>query len=146
MTHEEMHHTMSEMFEECNRLRSAGQREYARQTDNAFGNFERIAYWMKGIPINRKTVLMVYALKHLDGILSYLSGHESQRENVRGRINDFVVYMALLRGMIDEEESDLRPVIDEWYQEQLNTEERIIKNMAKAFDDIFGRNQEQTDE
>jgi len=85
-------------------LRDAGQKEYARQEENAFGNFERIAAWLDGMTINRETVVLVYALKHLDGILSYLNGHRSQREDVRGRVNDLIVYLGILRGMIDETE------------------------------------------
>ena len=95
---------MDIVFSECGDLREDGQKEYARSEDNAFGNFERIAMWMDGMPITRETVLMVYTLKHLDGIMSHLSGHTSQREDVRGRINDFIVYLTLLRGMIEEDE------------------------------------------
>ena len=95
---------MDAVFTECGGLREAGQKEYARAEENAFGNFERIAYWMEGMTITRETVLMVYALKHLDGILSYVGGHTSQREDVRGRINDFIVYMTILRGMVEENE------------------------------------------
>lgn len=106
MRQDELNEIMEKVFKECDSLRSAGQQEYARQESNAFGNFERIAYWLEGMTITRETVLLVYALKHLDGVISYLSGHTSQREDVRGRINDFIVYMTILRGMIEENESD----------------------------------------
>ena len=102
MTRDELNSVMENVFSECNELRFAGQKEYARSEKNAFGNFERIAFWMEGMTITRESVLLVYALKHLDGILSYVGGHTSQREDVRGRINDFVVYMTILRGMIEE--------------------------------------------
>ena len=45
---------------------------------------------------------MVYLLKHIDGITAYIEGHKSQREDVRGRITDTVVYLVLLWGMIEE--------------------------------------------
>ena len=44
---------------------------------------------------------MVYLLKHIDGIMAHINGHKSQREDVRGRITDAIVYLLLLRGMID---------------------------------------------
>jgi hypothetical protein len=54
------------------------------------------------VGLSREQVLWVYALKHLDGIRAYVDGHRSQREDVRGRINDFIVYMMLLHGMLQE--------------------------------------------
>lgn len=101
MTRDELRQVFEQMFEECMALREAGQREYARAEDNAFGNFERVAEWLG---ITREQALLVYLLKHLDGIASYVEGHESQREDVRGRINDAVVYLGLLRGMVEQNE------------------------------------------
>ena len=51
---------------------------------------------------------MVYLLKHIDGISSYVNGHKSQREDVRGRITDSIVYLCLLWGMIEERELETR--------------------------------------
>lgn len=93
--------TLRKLKDELQFLREAGQKEYAHGEDNAFGNFERLASMLN---IDRKSILWVYCTKHLDGITSYLSGHKSQREDVRGRINDVMVYLTLLRGMIDQEE------------------------------------------
>ena len=45
---------------------------------------------------------MVYLLKHIDGIASYIDGHDSQREPVEGRIIDAIVYLFLLWGMFDD--------------------------------------------
>ena len=101
MTQGEMQEVMVGVFEECNRLRGAGQKEYAHLESNAFANFERLA---EDLELDRKKILWVYAMKHRDGIASYIKGHKSQREDVRGRINDLIVYLCLLRGMIDEEE------------------------------------------
>lgn len=97
---------MSTVFKECEALRNAGQKEYAGGED-AFGNFNRLA---AKLGIDRKRVLLVYSTKHQDGIDSYIRGHVSQREDVRGRINDLIVYMCLLRGMIDEETSQQNKV------------------------------------
>jgi len=41
-------------------------------------------------------------LKHIDGICSFVEGHKSQREDVRGRITDVIVYLCLLWGMVEQ--------------------------------------------
>ena len=90
---------METIFDECRALRSAGQVEYARRQDNAFGNFDRVAE--RQPKVGPEDVLMVYFDKHVDGILAHLDGHTSQREPVEGRINDAIVYLCLLRGLIE---------------------------------------------
>tara|TARA_Y100001938_G_C7856425_1_gene313380 strand:+ start:263 stop:400 length:138 start_codon:yes stop_codon:yes gene_type:complete len=40
----------------------------------------------------------------VDGVMSYIKGHKSQREDVRGRITDIIVYLMLLWGMVEEDE------------------------------------------
>ena len=91
-----------EVFEnEILALRAAGQAEYAHADTNAFGNFERVS---ADLGIDRKLVLWTYLRKHIDGITAYLRGHKSQREDVRGRINDAITYLFLLRGMIEDED------------------------------------------
>ena len=79
-------------------MRAAGQKEYARKQDNAFANFERIG---ESLSLNRDKVLLVYLLKHMDGIIAHVDGHSSQREDVRGRITDVIVYLCLLWGMVE---------------------------------------------
>lgn len=91
---------LPELRNELNFLREAGQKEYAGGDDNALGNFERLASQLN---LDRKTVLWVYCAKHLDGITAYLRGHKSQREDVRGRINDVIVYLILLRAMVEDD-------------------------------------------
>lgn len=99
MTKDEMQVIMQRVFTECQILREAGQKEYAHKEANAFANFERLA---ERLSISREAILMVYAEKHLDGIHSWIQGHRSQREDVKGRINDCIVYLCLLRGMVEE--------------------------------------------
>lgn len=81
-------------------MREAGQKEYARKNDNAFANFERVG---NNLGISKEKVLLVYLLKHIDGICSFVEGHKSQREDVRGRLTDAIVYLCLLWGMVDED-------------------------------------------
>lgn len=93
----EVRHQMSR---ELQFLREAGQKEYAHSEDNAFGNFERTAEDLENI--TREQVLWIFVKKHLDGIKAYINGHRSQRESVEGRINDAIVYLILLRGMVED--------------------------------------------
>ena len=99
MTKKKMEALISQIFKEIQTVREAGQKEYARNQNNAFANFERIA---NNLDTSREKILMVYLLKHIDGILSYINGHKSQREDVRGRITDAIVYLCLLWGMIND--------------------------------------------
>lgn len=104
MTKERMAQIMKETFNRLDKLRAAGQKEYAHDDSNAFANFERVGGYLG---IERKKVLWTYLQKHLDGIVSHLNGHISQREDVGGRIDDAHVYLELLRGMIiDERENE----------------------------------------
>jgi hypothetical protein len=98
LTREEVANLMEKVFQECQKLREAGQKEYAHDLENAFANFERLG---RSLELSREKILMVYLLKHLDGIGAWVNGHRSQREDVRGRINDSIVYLILLRGMAE---------------------------------------------
>ena len=101
MTQKQMESLIKGIFEEVQDMRDAGQKEYAQQEDNAFANFERISGWLDR---DKKEVLMVYLMKHIDGICSWINGHKSQREDVTGRIIDCIVYLCLLYGMSQEPE------------------------------------------
>jgi hypothetical protein len=92
---------MQQIFDtEIMATRKDGQMEYAGAGQDAFANFNRLSV---DLEIDRKKILWVYAMKHRDGIASYLNGHKSQREDVTGRIKDLIVYLFLLWGMILEE-------------------------------------------
>ena len=86
------------MINQIKETRDDGQKEYARTEDNVFANFDRVADCLN---ISIEKALMVYLLKHIDGINSYIEGHESQREEISGRITDAIVYLFLLWAMID---------------------------------------------
>jgi antirestriction protein ArdC len=86
-------------LKEVLKTRDAGQKEYAHDIDNVFANFERSSSLLD---IPRDKALMVFLLKHIDGISAHVKGHTSQREDVTGRITDAIVYLCLLRGMIED--------------------------------------------
>tara|TARA_R110000824_G_scaffold87475_2_gene215637 strand:- start:2220 stop:2525 length:306 start_codon:yes stop_codon:yes gene_type:complete len=100
MKHKEMLEQIDYIFGEVKKIHTEGQKEYAMDEDNVFANFERIA---KQTDFDKKMVLWIYLMKHIDGIASYLKGHRSQREDVEGRLTDAIVYLCILWGMIEEE-------------------------------------------
>ena len=102
MSRKKMEKLIQKIFQQIQTTREAGQKEYARQQNNAFANFERVADY---IDSDRQKVLLTYLLKHIDGICSFVNGHQSQREDVRGRITDAIVYLCLLWGMVEDTES-----------------------------------------
>ena len=92
---------MDKILKQVSIMRDSGQKEYAHDESNVFANFNRVGHLLEE---DRKKVLMTYMLKHVDGIAAYVKGHKSQREDVRGRITDCIVYLTLLWGMIEEED------------------------------------------
>ena len=90
---------INSIFNQVEKIHIEGQKEYAMNEDNVFANFERIATQIGDL--NREQVLWVYFMKHVDGICSYIKGHKSQREDVRGRLTDAIVYLCILWAMIE---------------------------------------------
>ena len=104
MTTEEFNNLLdNEIIPAITAMRNAGQKEYAQDKDEVFANFIKAS---KQIDIPSDKALMVFLLKHIDGICAYLKGHTSQREHVTGRITDAIVYLMLLWGMVKEQESE----------------------------------------
>ena len=95
------------------KTRDEGQKEYAHTEENVFANFERVA---ESLEISKEQALMVYLIKHMDGINAWVKGHKSQREDVTGRIKDAIVYLCLLWGMASQEivsEEEIDALFDE---------------------------------
>ena len=91
----------NEIWESIMTTRGQGQNEYARTETDVLANFKRIGDWKCE---TQESVLMTYLLKHIDGMLSYVSGFTSQREDIRGRITDVMVYCMLFWAMVVESE------------------------------------------
>ena len=94
---------MDKIWKEVRSTRDDGQKEYAHTDNNVFANFDRVGSLLE---IGSERTLMVYLLKHIDGITAHVKGHKSQREDVRGRIKDSIVYLMLLWAMVEERESN----------------------------------------
>lgn len=105
---------MEAVTQEISFLRDAGQKEYAHADDRPFRNFETLA---DELDLSREKVLWIYLKKHMDGVLAHINGHRSQRESVKGRINDAIVYLILLRAMTEEVEAEARDTAGETLKE-----------------------------
>ena len=101
MKFKHMRSVMDSIWEKVLKTRDSGQEEYAHDEKNVFANFERVGNLLH---VNKEKVLMTYLLKHIDGIAAYANGLKSQREDVRGRITDAIVYLCLLWAMVDHSE------------------------------------------
>ena len=101
MNRNEMQSIMKRIINVVSETRDAGQDEYARDSLNVFANFERVASF---IGVSREKALLAYMIKHVDGLCAYADGHHSQREEVRGRLLDIIVYCILMWGMVEEDE------------------------------------------
>lgn len=88
--------------------RTKGQ-EYKGRDASQFANFERHAAAMGMI---REQVLFVYLMKHMDSITTFIKDraagqHHQYAEPVTGRIDDAILYLLLLRGMVEDGEGFL---------------------------------------
>lgn len=103
MTRDDVATLMDATFADCLALYQAGQREYAHDEGNALANFDRTAE-LTGLTPHQ--VLLVFLQKHFDGVAAYAKGHRSQREDVRGRIRDAIVYLVLFGAMVERDEGE----------------------------------------
>lgn len=81
--------------------KSKGQ-EYSRGEDDANSNFVRLA---KELGMTPETILWVYAAKHIDSVVCFIKDTEKGNkrqlsEPIEGRIDDIIMYMMLLKGLI----------------------------------------------
>jgi hypothetical protein len=72
--------------------------EYAGDVDR-LSNFKRLG---KELDMDPERVLWVYLTKHLDAIRSYLRANCTLSEPIEGRIDDAILYLILLKGLIQE--------------------------------------------
>lgn len=84
-----------ESIKELNKTKGG---DYAGDGD-VFANFKRHAH---NLDLTKEQVLAVYMNKHLDAINTYCKTGAVQSEPIEGRINDAILYLLLLRGMVAE--------------------------------------------
>lgn len=78
-----------------------GRREYTLDDGDNLSNFYRLG---REIDLPPEKILYVYAKKHWDGVVAWINGYRSQREDVRQRLKDLRMYMALLWAIVEERE------------------------------------------
>jgi hypothetical protein len=98
-------------FVQMKALSSTKGEEYAG-TEDRLSNFKRLADELEMTP---EQVLMVYLTKHLDSIRTYIKDKASGRkrelsEPIAGRIDDAILYLILLKGLVYEREEKERGV------------------------------------
>jgi len=92
---------MDAMHEEEKAEHQRKSADYAeRDGSNVLANFERVA---ERLGITPEMALAVYAHKHWDAIMAYCKYGDVTSEGIEGRIKDARVYLALLRGMVEQE-------------------------------------------
>ena len=100
MTIDEFDKLFVKMCEEERELLMQKGIEYSGKVDR-LANFKRLANDLGLLPVQ---ILWVYLTKHLDSIRSYLkNGKVMSNETIESRIADARNYLALLRGLIEEE-------------------------------------------
>jgi hypothetical protein len=101
-TREEVRAKMRLIFQDCENVFSVANQEYAT-SQNAFNNFDRDAI---EVGIHRNQSWLILAGKHWRGIASYVRGLKGQREDIRHRIKDLIIYLVLFWAMLDDEEEE----------------------------------------
>jgi hypothetical protein len=95
---------LAEVFEHLKHLTQSKGQEYTGQqgVNNVHANFDRLATKLNLIP---EKVLWVYLTKHIDSIETWINGigmptTRKLSEPMEGRIDDAILYLVLLRGMV----------------------------------------------
>lgn len=103
MNPEQFRQSIDELYERLKKLTATKGQEYkGGEGTSQFDNFERHAMSMG---MTREQVLFVYLAKHIDSITTYIKdqAHGRKREYsepITGRIDDAILYLLLLRGMV----------------------------------------------
>ena len=106
MKHSTFKMLLTQVHEKMVSLTESKGEEYKGAQDNQFGNFERTA---QDTGLSREQVWLVFFNKHFDALRTYVrdmaTGVERKRsESIVGRIDDAILYLILLRGMVIQNE------------------------------------------
>jgi hypothetical protein len=102
MKYEDFDKLYIKMVEEENKIGKTKALEYTQ--GDRLDNFKRIG---QELSVNPKMVLWVYLKKHLDSIARYIKSGQTLSESIEERIKDARVYLALLRGLVEEDKESL---------------------------------------
>ena len=98
MNKQEFKQVVQDQFDRILSLTNTKGEEYSQSTDQ-LANFKRQAEQL-GIP--PQVILMVYLNKHLDAIRGFIRTGTTMSEPISGRIDDAILYLILLQGMVTE--------------------------------------------
>lgn len=75
--------------------------EYSRDSDQ-LANFKRLA---TELGLEPEVIWAVYFTKHIDAIKSYVKTQKELSEPIGGRIDDAILYLVLLKGLISDRQN-----------------------------------------
>ena len=118
LTEREAQEVYETLRDEEQRMIEVAREEYSSGV-NVFANFNRAA---ERLGISPEKVLMVYLLKHMDGVISWVNGREETREGIEDRIKDLRNYLGLLYQMVIARELEKLSISPEGLAEELPDE------------------------
>jgi len=104
MTNNSFYEMLKRMVAEEEATMVSKGKEYTIGSDDKLANFKNVA---KDTGLQPMQVWAVYFLKHIASICNYVKdGREASNEPIEGRIMDARNYLALLRGLIEEQRNE----------------------------------------
>lgn len=85
-------------FERIVEINNTKGSDYAGEAD-ALLNFKRHA---AELGLTAEQVWAVYCSKHWDAVMTYVRDGDVKSEPIEGRIDDMILYLFLLRGLVEE--------------------------------------------
>lgn len=101
MDKREFRHLIDDTYKTLIDLTQSKGEEYSRDTDQ-LANFKRQAEELHMTP---EKVLMVYLNKHLDAVKSFVKTGKIYSEPISGRIDDAILYLILLKGIVQDDQN-----------------------------------------
>lgn len=106
--------------------------EYSRDSDQ-LANFKRQAEELLMTP---EKVLMVYLNKHLDAVKSFVKTGKIYSEPIEGRIDDAILYLILLKGIVQDDQNRFasttgKPLSERTRQEALQSLGAVTPHVQK---------------
>lgn len=98
MTRKEFQMLMTEQFDRLLEINNRKGHDYAGDSD-ALDNFKRHA---GNLNLTPEQIWAVYASKHWDAVITYCREGAVASEPIEGRIDDALLYLFLLRGLVEE--------------------------------------------
>lgn len=109
MRKDQFQRLLRETHETMVKLTATKGEEYAnsesKDAADQHANFKRLSAELGLTP---EQVLSVYLTKHLDAVKSFLRTDREFSEPIEGRIDDAILYLILLKGLVQEKREKLR--------------------------------------